>query len=90
MHERLLMITILIMATAFFGEMKINPFDSPFRFSLGGAVFFFGLISFAALPPLVIGICAGCFVVIFRVLLDLLTGQAAVADSFFTHAPAES
>ncbi|EZP77304.1 histidine kinase [Parageobacillus genomosp. 1] len=88
MHERLLMITILIMATAFFGEMKINPFDSPFRFSLGGAVFFFGLVSFTAFPPLVIGICAGCFVVIFRVLLDLLTGQAAVADSFFTHAPA--
>ncbi|PUF85554.1 hypothetical protein DCC82_17185 [Geobacillus sp. LYN3] len=40
MRERLLIVTILILATAFFGEMKINPFNSPFRFSLGSAIFF--------------------------------------------------
>jgi two-component system, sensor histidine kinase YcbA len=88
MRERLLIVTILILATAFFGEMKINPFNSPFRFSLGSAIFFFGLISFEMISPLFIGICAGCFVVGFRIALDMLTGQAALSDSFFTHAPA--
>jgi two-component system, sensor histidine kinase YcbA len=88
MREQLLIVVFLILATAFFGEMKVNPFNSSFRFSLGSAVFFFGLISFTTISPIFIGVCAGLFVAGFRIVLDMLTGQTTLSDSLLVHIPA--
>ncbi|NNU83517.1 sensor histidine kinase [Geobacillus sp. BMUD] len=68
--------------------MKMNPFDSPFRVSLGSAVFVLGLVAFSSLPPLVIGASTGAVVVGFRVFLDALTGEPSASESLWTHLPA--
>ncbi|OQP22679.1 sensor histidine kinase [Geobacillus zalihae] len=68
--------------------MKMNPFDSPFRVSLGSAVFFLGLVAFRSLSPFVIGASTGAAVVGFRVFLDSLTGEMSTSESLLTHLPA--
>jgi two-component system sensor histidine kinase YcbA len=88
MRDRLWMLVILILATAFFGEMKVNPFGSSFRFSLGSAVFFFGLIWFHSIPLLLTGFCTGLFITGFRITIDVLMGQTLWFDSLLTHFPA--
>jgi two-component system sensor histidine kinase YcbA len=88
MRERLLIFVILMLATALFGEMKVNPFGSSFRFSLGSAVFFFGLIWSQSIPILLTGFCTGLFIMGFRIAIDMLMGQALWLDSLLTHLPA--
>ncbi|USG64947.1 sensor histidine kinase [Brevibacillus ruminantium] len=87
MRERLLILCIIMLATAFFGEMKVNPFGGSFRFSLGIAAFFFGLIWFQSVPVLLTGFLTGTFILGFRVALDVLVDYRTVADSFFVHLP---
>ncbi|WP_027409710.1 sensor histidine kinase [Anoxybacteroides tepidamans] len=88
MRERILMLFILIFATAFLGEMKVNPFESSFRFSLGSAVFFFGLIWLRPIPLLLTGFCAGLFITGFRTTIDVLAGHRLWLESFMMHLPA--
>jgi two-component system, sensor histidine kinase YcbA len=88
MRDRHWMLVILILATALFGEMKVNPFGSSFRFSLGSAVFFFGLLWFRSVPVLITGFCTGIFILGFRMFIDILMEQALWLDSFYTHLPA--
>lgn len=87
MRHRLVMLVVLMLATAFFGEMKVNPFDGPFRFSLGIAAFFFGLLWFRYLPVLATGLCTGVFILAFRVSLDVGIHHADVMDSLPNHLP---
>ncbi|ANB61461.1 ATP-binding protein [Anoxybacteroides amylolyticum] len=88
MRERMLPIFLLIIATAFFGEMKVNPFGSSFRFSLGSAVFFFGLIWFRAVPIVWTGLLTGLFISLFRTSIDLLMNDESWSANFLSHLPA--
>lgn len=88
MNNRLWTLVVLVFTTALLGEMKINPFDNFFRFSLGSAIFFFGLLSFRSAPILVTGFSTGIFVLLFRMMIDLILGRVFWIDSFFIHLPA--
>ncbi|RNB58149.1 sensor histidine kinase [Brevibacillus gelatini] len=87
MRERLLVLTIIMLATAFFGEMKVNPFGGSFRFSLGIAAFFFGLLWFSSVPVILTGFLTGTFILIFRVGLDLLMAYRPLLESVSVHLP---
>ncbi|MCZ0755078.1 sensor histidine kinase [Anoxybacillus sp. J5B_2022] len=88
MRERIVILLILTLATAFFGEMKVNPFGSSFRFSLGSAVFFFGLIWFRTIPTVLTGLFTGLFILGFRVLIDIAMRETLWFDSLLSHLPA--
>ncbi|RNB83367.1 sensor histidine kinase [Brevibacillus fluminis] len=87
MRDRLFMLVIIMLATAFFGEMKVNPFGGSFRFSLGIAAFFFGLLWFQSLPVLLTGFLTGTFICGFRVGLDMMISHTAPLDSLQAHLP---
>jgi two-component system sensor histidine kinase YcbA len=87
MRERLLVLTIIMLATAFFGEMKVNPFGGSFRFSLGIAAFFFGLLWFQSVPVLLTGFLTGMFILGFRIGLDVIFSHVAWIESLKAHLP---
>lgn len=87
MRDRILVLIIIMLATAFFGEMKVNPFGGSFRFSLGIAAFFFGLLWFQSVPVLTTGMLTGTFILGFRVVLDQLISDVGWMDSLHTHLP---
>ncbi|KEO84668.1 ATP-binding protein [Tumebacillus flagellatus] len=71
MRNRYVHLLLIMAATAFFGELKMNPFDdSSFRFSLGTTCYFFGLIWFQQLRVFETGVCVGGFLLLFRVFLS--------------------
>ncbi|MBP1170580.1 MULTISPECIES: sensor histidine kinase [unclassified Paenibacillus] len=67
--HKLFIWVVILLSTALLGEVKITPFDGDFRFSLGIAAYFFGLLWFS-IPVLATGISAGVFIVFFRVVMD--------------------
>ncbi len=87
MRERLLVLLIIMLATAFFGEMKVNPLGGSFRFSLGIAAFFFGLLWFQSVPVLLTGFLTGTFILGFRVGLDHIFSQVGWMESLQVHLP---
>lgn len=87
MRERLFVLIIIMLATAFFGEMKVNPFGGSFRFSLGIAAFFFGLLWFHSVPVLLTGFLTGTFILGFRVGLDVFVDHTVWIESLQTHLP---
>lgn len=87
MRERLLVLLIIMLATAFFGEMKVNPLGGSFRFSLGIAAFFFGLLWFQTVPVLLTGFLTGTFILGFRVVLDHIFSQVGWMESLQIHLP---
>ncbi|MFM1653257.1 sensor histidine kinase [Brevibacillus sp. B_LB10_24] len=87
MRERLFLLLIIMLATAFFGEMKVIPFGGTFRFSLGIAAFFFGLLWFQSVPVLLTGLLTGTFILGFRVGLDALIGHTVLVNSLQAHLP---
>ncbi|MFD2369510.1 sensor histidine kinase [Brevibacillus sp. GCM10020057] len=87
MRYRIWVLSIIMLATAFFGEMKVNPFGGSFRFSLGIAAFFFGLLWFQSVPVLTTGMLTGTFILGFRILLDQLMSDVSWLDSLQTHLP---
>lgn len=87
MRERLLVLIIIMLATAFFGEMKVNPFGGHFRFSLGIAAFFFGLLWFQSVPVLLTGFVTGTFILGFRIGLDVIISHVGWMDSLQAHLP---
>lgn len=87
MRERLLILFIIMLASAFFGEMKVNPFGGSFRFSLGIAAFFFGLLWFQSIPVLLTGFVTGTFILGFRIGLDVLIDYRTWIESLQVHLP---
>ncbi|MEK8128154.1 ATP-binding protein [Paenibacillus filicis] len=87
MRERLLILGIIMVASAFFGEMKVNPFGGSFRFSLGIAAFFFGLLWFRSVPVISTGLLTGMFILCFRTGLDTLLYGIDLQDSLHVHLP---
>ncbi|KZE51702.1 histidine kinase [Brevibacillus parabrevis] len=87
MRERLLVLMIILLATAFFGEMKVNPLGGSFRFSLGIAAFSFGLLWFSSVPVITTGFLTGTFILGFRVGMDMLMGYGPWLESVYVHLP---
>ena len=87
MRNRFLVLLLLMGATAFLGELKMLPFGESFRFSLGTAAYFFGLIWFRTVRPLEAGLCVGLFLLIFRCLLGMQQHGGTFWDHFPEHVP---
>ncbi len=81
-------ILVIVVVTAILGEFKINPFDSPFRFGLGSAGFFFLLLFYKEVPYRITGLVTGIFTTFFRVGLDYVALDTfSFFDSLHTHSP---
>ena len=87
MLQRVPVLLLLMGATAFLGELKMLPFGESFRFSLGTAAYFFGLIWFRTLRPLEAGLCVGLFLLIFRCFLGMHNDGGTFWDHFPHHVP---
>lgn len=81
-------IIVIIIVTAFLGEVSINPFESTFRFGLGSAVFFFLLLFYKEIPYRITGLLTGVFTTFFRVGLDYLALDSfSFLESLQSHSP---
>lgn len=70
------------------GELNFHPFDNIFRVSFGTPIFFFSLLYFRKIPPVVMGLFVGASVFIFRVGLDwLVSVDFSLATSFSIRYP---
>jgi two-component system sensor histidine kinase YcbA len=87
MGNRFVLLLLIMVATSFFGELKMNPFGEEFRFSLGTACYFFGLIWFRTLRPLETGVLVGLFLLLFRTSLTVYQQDVAWSDAIWTHVP---
>jgi two-component system sensor histidine kinase YcbA len=87
MMKRALLLLLIMAATAFFGELKMNPFGESFRFSLGTCCYFFGLIWFRQLRPFETGVSVGFFLLFFRSLLDAAQHGGTFSQYVPTHFP---
>lgn len=85
--QQFLLLLLIMAGTAFFGELKMNPFGDQFRFSLGTTCYFFGLIWFRSLRPLETGILVGVFLFAFRSFLDMGQSGGTFWDSWQQHLP---
>ncbi|WP_274363128.1 ATP-binding protein [Paenibacillus thermotolerans] len=84
--QRLLIWIVILLSTALLGEVKITPFGGDFRFSLGIAAYFFGLLWFSV-PVLVTGISAGLFIVFFRIGVDAALYGTPWVEGVVQHMP---
>jgi two-component system sensor histidine kinase YcbA len=63
-------ITALMVIIPIAGELNFHPFDNVFRVSFGTPIFFFSLLFFRKIPPVVMGLLVGLSVSMFRIFLD--------------------
>lgn len=84
--HRLFIWVVILLSTALLGEVKITPFGGDFRFSLGIAAYFFGLLWFSV-PVLATGFSAGLFIVFFRVVMDASLYGIPWTDGIAQHMP---
>lgn len=77
---------VILLSTALLGEVKITPFGGDFRFSLGIAAYFFGLLWFSV-PVLATGFSAGMFIVFFRVVMDASMNGVPWTEGIVQHMP---
>ncbi len=68
-------IAIIALATALFGQVYLNPFNTDFRISIGIVVLTLLLIKFKDTPIIITTIITGLVVVVFRVSLGYIAGQ---------------
>lgn len=85
MSDRVHILIVILLSTVLLGEVKLNPFEDSFRFSLGIVAYFFGLLWFSV-PVLSTGLYTGASVVLFRVGMDAVSG-ADLSTSFLHHIP---
>ncbi|HEU4963015.1 MAG TPA: ATP-binding protein [Bacilli bacterium] len=84
---RVFLLVLIMAGTAFFGELKMNPFGEQFRFSLGTTCYFFGLIWFRQLRPLETGILVGVFLFVFRSFLEMGQHGGSFFGAWEEHLP---
>lgn len=77
----------IIFITAILGEVNIVLFNSPFRFGLGSAAFFFLLLFYKDVPYLIVGILTGICTTLFRMLLSLPSDTVTLTDAMVQHSP---
>lgn len=90
MSSRIRMLCIAMITVAILGEWRIILFEHDFRFSLAVIFFAFILIWRKDIHPLLLGSVVGCFVVLFRIGLDIANpiSEIGLNQSFMTHIPA--
>ncbi|RAT97658.1 sensor histidine kinase [Brevibacillus sp. Leaf182] len=87
MRETISILLLMLIAVPIAGELKFHPFQDDFRISFGTTAFFFFLLWLR--PSLVAGIVTGIIVVLFRIVLDFLYGDAfSFLSSLQMHFPA--
>ncbi|MDP4156715.1 MAG: sensor histidine kinase [Bacillota bacterium] len=70
------------------GELNFHPFDNVFRVSFGTPIFFFSLLYFRKIPPVVMGLLVGLSVSMFRIFLDwMVTADFSLAVSLTLRYP---
>ncbi|MDP4106193.1 MAG: sensor histidine kinase [Bacillota bacterium] len=70
------------------GELNFHPFDNVFRVSFGTPIFFFSLLFFRKIPPVVMGLLVGLSVSMFRIFLDwMVTADFSLAVSLTLRYP---
>ena len=81
-------IVVIVIVTAILGEFSINPFETSFRFGLGGAGFFLLLLLNKDIPYRITGFITGVFTTIFRVALDFFRLDSfSIMESFIENSP---
>lgn len=91
MNQQCLAVLLMLIVVPLAGELKFFPFEgefSAFRVSFGAPVFLFFLLWLHRLSFLSLGLSAGAAVLLFRMLLDAVTGTAVFSASFQLHVPA--
>ncbi|MGG4440458.1 ATP-binding protein [Brevibacillus fortis] len=87
MRETISILLLMLIAVPIAGELKFHPFQDDFRISFGTTAFFFFLLWLR--PSLLAGILTGLIVVLFRIVLDFLSGDVfSFLSSFQMHFPA--
>lgn len=94
-------VILVAVAVALLGEIKLYPFESPFRFALGAPAFAFSLLYFSRLPFSWSAMATGAAILIFRSYLTIafdykelpvfqavLEGQHLWTDLLYLHGPA--
>ncbi|GCL74321.1 ATP-binding protein [Paenibacillus naphthalenovorans] len=84
--HRLFIWVVILLSTALLGEVKMIPFGGDFRFSLGIAAYFFGLLWFSV-PVLATGLSAGLFIVFFRIVMDASLYGIPWTEGIVQHMP---
>lgn len=81
-------ITALMVIIPIAGELNFHPFDNVFRVSFGTPIFFFSLLFFRKIPPVVMGLLVGLSVSMFRIFLDwMVTADFSLAVSLTLRYP---
>jgi two-component system sensor histidine kinase YcbA len=81
-------ITALMVIIPIAGELNFHPFDNVFRVSFGTPIFFFSLLYFRKIPPVVMGLLVGLSVSMFRIFLDwMVTADFSLAVSLTLRYP---
>lgn len=94
-------VILVAVAVALLGELRLHPFDSPFRFSLGAAAYAFSLLYFSRLPFLWSSLATALAILVLRSYITIvfdyqtlpvfhapLEGQHLWADLIVLHGPA--
>ncbi|OLN22290.1 ATP-binding protein [Domibacillus antri] len=78
-------IILMIITVPLAGELKFYPFNETFRIGLGAPVMFFFLLLLQKVSFILPGFLTGAAVVLFRVTVDLMTGNTENAVLSFQH-----
>jgi len=66
-------LVLMLFTVPLAGELNFYPINETFRISFGAPTFFFFLLLFQRIPPVIPGFLTGTLVVGFRILLDMVT-----------------
>lgn len=91
MKKKFFAVLFMILLVPLAGELKFFPFEGEFhtfRVSFGSPAFLFFLLWLRNTSFLLSGVLAGLSVLVFRIILDLSTGDTAFTSSFLLHLPA--
>ncbi|MCM2533662.1 sensor histidine kinase [Neobacillus pocheonensis] len=70
------------------GELNFHPFDNVFRVSFGTPIFFFSLLYYRKISPVVMGLLVGISVSAFRILLDwMVSADFSLVESITLRYP---
>ncbi|MDK2917819.1 MAG: two-component system, sensor histidine kinase GlnK [Candidatus Petromonas sp.] len=88
-REKFGKVLIVAVATTLMGQVYINPFNSPFRLSIGITILTFLLLKFHDISIILTTLCTAISVFIFRFSIDLfqIHGNAPIIEIALEHLP---
>ncbi|WP_245947635.1 ATP-binding protein [Bacillus taeanensis] len=78
--EKITIFIMMLIAVPLAGELSFYPFEGDFRVSFGTPIFFFFLLWLRKMNRVLAGLLVGVFVVLFRILLEGVTGDKVIWD----------